>query len=301
LRRMTFGLAGVAILLWFVVHVERINSQRGIEATRASGLSSISWHSFVPMPSKGLLSQTRLAQASVVTQGRQIARTVSLRISVGDFSAARESVEQIVRAHDGFVNNMTVTYPKDSSKSLSAQIAIPAARTDVAIEEIRKLGRVEEESQGSEEVTAQSEELDVRLRNARAEEDRLADILRMRTSKVSDVLEVEQEQTRVRGEIETMEAEQKRLSRRVVFVLIDLSLAEDFQAEFGIRNSLTGLRIKNAVVEGLHDAADSFLTVALALLCTGPNLILWALIFLWPARWAWRRWRNSRAQTTATT
>ena len=299
LRRLAVGLVGVVVLLWFAARVERINSERGIEATRSTGLSSLD--SYPKRSFMTVLPQAKLAQIGVATQGRQIARNASLRISVRDFSAARASVEEVVKAQDGFVNNMTITYPDNSSKSLSAQIAIPSASSDAAIEEFRKLGRMEEESEGSEEVTAQSEELDVRLRNARAAEDRLADILRMRTNKVSDVLEVEREQTRVRGEIESMETEEKRLNRRVVFTLIDLNLTEDFHAKLGIRSSLTGLRVKNALIEGLHDAADGFLAVTLALLSAGPSLILWASIFFWPTRWAWRRWRNSRAQNAATT
>jgi len=40
LRRMVFGLLGVAGLLWFVWQIEFINSWRGIESRRATGLSS---------------------------------------------------------------------------------------------------------------------------------------------------------------------------------------------------------------------------------------------------------------------
>jgi uncharacterized small protein (DUF1192 family) len=191
---------------------------------------------------------------------------------------------------------MTISSPKNSSRSLSANLAIPTEQTDAALQEFRSLGRVEEERQGSEEVTSQSEDLDIRLKNAREAESRLTNILRVGTGKVSDVLEVETEITRVREEIERMEAEQKRLNSRVTFASIDLNLTEEFQAEPGIRSSQLGLRMRNAFIDGYRGAADGVLNVLEIVLSTGPSLFLWGLILFWPARWAWRRWQKGRAQ-----
>jgi hypothetical protein len=302
LRPMAFGITGVIILLWFVVRLERINSYRDIETSRATGLSEYSYSAVphnAPMLSKEVLPRVRLAQAAVLGGGRQIARTASLRISVTDFSSARESVDRIVSANAGFVASLSISYPKDSTRSLTAQLAIPSAQRDEALEDFRKLGRVEEETQGSEEVTAQAEDLDIRLKNANEEEDRLGSILRMGTGKLSDVLEVEREQTRVREEIESMEAEQKRLKGRTTFISIDLNLTEEYQAQLGIHGLLAGLQMRNALKEGIHDAADGLLNVVVFLLSSGPSLLLWALILFWPARWAWRRWRNPKAPITA--
>lgn len=300
LRRMAVGLAGVAVLLWFVVRVDRVNSERGMESSRATGLSASYGASFnAPLLAKRNFLQVAAAQAGAVNEGRQIARTASLRIAVQNLFTARESLNRIVNAHAGFVGSMNLSYPKESARSLSAQVEIPQAQSGAALEAFRSLGRVELESESSEDVTPQSLDLDARLRNTRTAEEQLADILRMRTTKVSDVLEVEQEQARVRVEIESMEAQQKRLNRRVVLTSIDLNLFEDFQAELGIRNSLSGLRVRNALVEGLQGAADGFTTVVLVLLSAGPSLILWAVILFWPGRWAWRRWRASRTQNAA--
>jgi hypothetical protein len=300
LRHMAYGIVVVAGLLWFVARIESINSQRGIETSRATGLDAIATQSyFTPMLAKGVFSQARLAQSPVLSEGTRIARTVSLRISVRDFSAARESVDRIVKAHAGFTASMTISSPKDSSRSISANFAIPTAQCDTALQEFRSLGRVEEEHQGSEEVTAQSEDLDIRLKNAREAETRLTNILRLGTGKVSDVLEVENAITRVREEIEHMETEQRRLNNRVVYASINLNLTEEFQAEPSIRSSQLGLRLRNAFIDGYHGAADGVLNVLEIVLSTGPSLLLWGLILFWPSRWAWRRWQKSRVQNEA--
>jgi Domain of unknown function (DUF4349) len=297
LRRMVFGLVAVGGLLWFVARIESINSQRGIESSRATGLSAIPIQSYyTPMLAKGVFSQARLAQSPVLPEGTRIARTASLRVSVRDFSASRESVERIVKARGGFSASLTISSPKDSSRSLSADFAIPTAQCDAVLQEFRMLGHVEEERQGSEEVTAQSEDLDIRLKNAREAETRLTNILRAGTGKVSDVLEVENEITRVREEIERMEAEQKRLNNRVVFASIDLNLAEEFRAKPGIRSSQLGLRMRNDFINGYHGAMDGVLNVLEIILSAGPSLFLWGLLLFWPVRWAWRHWQKARAQ-----
>jgi hypothetical protein len=302
LRRMALGILGVIVLLWFVDRMELINSYRGIETTRATGLSAVAGSPPLynaPMLSTRVASNLMLAQAPAVERDRQIARTASLQISVQDFPAARDSMDRIVSAHGGAITFLNISCPKDSARTLSAQLTIPSAQRDAALGDFRKLGRVETENQGSEEVTTPAEDLDIRLKNAREAEERLASILGAGMGKLSDILEVEQEQTRLRGEIETMEAEQRRLKNRVAFVSISLNLTEDYQARLGIHNSLTSLQIRNAFVNGLREAADGLLSVVLALLSAAPSLLLWGLILFWPARWAWRRWRTSRVQATA--
>jgi hypothetical protein len=295
LRRIVFGLVALAGLLWFTVRNEQANRQRGIESSRWTGLSAITDRSFnAQMLWKGVAPQMRLDQVAVARQGTLIARTVSLNVSVRNFAEARSLVDKIVNTHSGYIAHMTISSPKDASQSLSANIAIPTTQCDAALDELKRLGRVEEERQTTEEVGSQSEDLDIRLKNARQAETRLSDILRMGTGKISDVLEVEKEMARVREEIERMESEQKHLNNRVAFASIELNLTEQYQAQVGGGSSLLGLRIRNAFVNGYHDAEGGLLDVFVLLLSLGPSLILWGLILFWPGRWAWRRWRKSQ-------
>jgi hypothetical protein len=293
LRRIAFGIVVLAGLLWFVAHTENTNYQRGIESSRTTGLSAMAERSFYAPMTKGVASQMRVDQATVVRQGTLIARTVSLNVSVRDFARARSSVDQIVKAHAGYMASMTISSTKDTSQSLSAKIEIPAAQCDAALDELKSLGRVEEERQGSEEVTAQAEDLDIRLKNAREAESRLREILRMGTGKVSEVLEVEKEMARVREEIDHIESEQKHLNNRVAFASINLNLTEEYQARLEGGSLLIGLQIKNALLNGYHAAEDGLLGAFTFLLTVGPSVLLWGLVLFWPSRRVWRRWRKS--------
>ncbi len=297
---MAFGIAAAAGLLWFVGRIEDRSQQRGIESSRATGLSAVSTsRDYSPKLAKGLVQQMMIAQPAASPEGEKIARTVSLQVSVADFSAARESVDRIIKSRGGFAASETTANPKESVRSFSGNFEVPAGQCDATLQDFRSLGHVEEERQASQDVTAQTEDLDIRLTNSREEETRLKNLLRMGTGKVSEILEVENEITRVREEFETMEGKQKRLNNRVVFAAIELDVSEDFKADPGIRSSQLGLQIRNALIDGYHDAADGFLNAIEFVLSVGPSVLLWGAILFWPGRWAWRRWRNSRASSVA--
>jgi hypothetical protein len=141
--------------------------------------------------------------------GPLIARKAELIITTKEFDHARTNLEDILKRHSGYFGQLNVNAPAGSGRTLNATLRIPAVQRDAAIAEIKKLGRVEAESQTGEEVTAQYIDLEARLLNARNTEQRLTEVLRQRTGKLADVLAVQQEISRVRGEIERMEAEKR--------------------------------------------------------------------------------------------
>jgi hypothetical protein len=159
-----------------------------------------------------------------------IARTVSLSIVVKEFDTARHSLDAILAHHNGYAAEPNVAPPHGSARANHASPRLPATPNSVgAGAERRALGRVENETQNGEEVTQQHTDLVARLKNSRETELRLQDVLRTRTGKVKDVLEVEEEIARVRGEIEQMEAEQQTLEHHVNFAKIELKLAEEYK------------------------------------------------------------------------
>jgi hypothetical protein len=116
-----------------------------------------------------------------------------------------------------------------SGRSLSATLRIPSAQLDTTIADLRRLGRVEQESSRAEEVTQRYVDLNARLINARAGEQRLLQLLRRRTGRLSDVLEVEEQLTRIRGDIESMTAEMKTLTHQIDYATVTLQASEIYR------------------------------------------------------------------------
>ena len=133
-----------------------------------------------------------------------------------------------------------------------------------------------------------------RLKTARETEERFRAILQQRTGKISDVLEVEQSIARVRGEIESMEAEQKTLEHRVDFASVEIQLAEEYKAQLSSPNSVS-TRIYNAFVAGYHNATETLLGFLLFFEEYGPSLVIWLVILALPILLVWRRYKRVRS------
>jgi hypothetical protein len=237
--------------------------------------------------------ETEVRAGDQLRQGPMIARTVSLSLIAKDFSASRASLDAIVARHHGYAASLTASNEQNAARSLQASLRIPAGELNATVLELKSLGPVKNESQNGEEVTQQHADLVARLKNSRETEARLQDILRNRTGKISDVLAVEQEIARVRGEIEQMEAEQKSLEHRVDFATIDLKLSEEYKAHLDSPSPSVATRFHNAFVSGYRSAAETIIGLLLFLAEVGPSLLIWVFIFF-PILWlVWRRWRRS--------
>jgi hypothetical protein len=231
--------------------------------------------------------------------GPMIARTASLAIIVKDFGPVESAVKRIMDRYKGYIGQLSTTAQPDAARTLNAILRIPSPQLEAALAELKQLGRVEQESQSGEEVTKEYTDLAARLKNSRATEQRLLDVLRKNTGKVKDVLEVENEISRVRGEIEEMEADQRALKTRVDFATLQLSLTEDYKASLHVTPPSTMTRLHNAVVEGYRDVVERGIGLAVWLLEAGPTLLLWAAFLFFPARWIWKRWLRARLLKSA--
>jgi hypothetical protein len=87
--------------------------------------------------------------------GVMIARTAELTLSTNEFDKSRLAIEEILKRHNGYLGQLSVNATIAAGRTLDATLKIPADQRDQAIAEIKKLGRVESESQTGEEVTAQ--------------------------------------------------------------------------------------------------------------------------------------------------
>ena len=123
-------------------------------------------------------------------------------------------------------------------------------------------------------------DLRARLTNARNSESRLQTILKERTGKLSDVVDLEREISRVREDIERMEAQEKEISHQVQYASIQIEMSEEYHAQLVPSVPSAGTSLWNASVEGYHTAQDSLLGLALFLLRYGPALLLWAALLL---------------------
>jgi hypothetical protein len=225
-----------------------------------------------------------------------IARTADITITAKDFAKTRVALDDLLRRRQGYMGQLNVNTPTEGVRSLTATLHVPADQLDPALTDLRTLGRVQSESQSGEEVSAQYVDLEARLQNARNTEQRLTALLSQRTGKLSDVLEVETEASRVRGEIESMEAEKKLLDTRITFATLNVTIAEEFKAQMQVVPDSIDSRFRNAAIDGYQSAVSGLIAFLLFLVAYGPSLLLWTAIVFIPIWFLWKRWRRKRAK-----
>lgn len=242
-----------------------------------------------PIRLGGAADAVSRVQPEQIDNGPRIVRTATLRVVAENFDRIRPAIDRILQNMGGFAGTLAASEPPGAARSVRGTLRIPSSRFDAALAELRALGRVVEESQNAEDVTATVADLDARLSNSRVIEKRLTEVLRSRTGDVSDVLEVEREIARVRGEIEQMEAERKQLDRRIEYATLTLEIVEERAAAVNLGPVPIPTRLRLAIADGIASAATSMLAVTLLILRRGPALLLWALLLSPPVWWMLRR------------
>ncbi len=253
---------------------------------------------FTPVAADQISAPPGTSDRPLETNGPLIVHTAQLTIATREFAKTRGALEALLASHGGHLAQLTVNSPTDSGRTLQATLRVPDGQLQPLLAGLRTLGPVESESQGGEEVTQQVTDLEARLANARTTEQRLAEILRERTGKISDVLEVERETDRVRGEIERMVAERKNLGDRLTFATVNVTITEEYQAGLQVTPPAASIQLRNSAVDGWKNVIGSLFSVAQFLLAAGPVLLVWAALLFFPVRELWRRLQKGKPHAT---
>jgi hypothetical protein len=236
-------------------------------------------------------------ERSLQTQGPAVIRTATLQVVAKDFAGARTAVDVILDSAGGFADQLGVAADPGSARVLRGMLRVPGTRLTEVLTRLRALGQVTHDQQNAQDVSEQLVDLDARLKSTRATEQRLIDLLKNRTGKLTDVLEVEQQLTRVRLDIERLDAQKTNMTRRVAYATIDLMISEERKAGLdpGPLPLLTQLRI--AAADGLQSVVDTLVGVTLFALRAGPTLLLWGVagLSVWLAVKRYRRSVRSTA------
>lgn len=174
---------------------------------------------------------------------RLVIRNKSMRLEVKAVPSAIKRLRQIAKKHDGIVTDLQVATDDDqpifrplteaeatkggSQRALSGYVTIrvPAKSFEAFVADADRLGKLLSESENTDDVTEQHVDLKARLKNAQAEEARLREFFDA-AKKVSEMLAIERELERVRGEIESMQAQIDYLERQAAMSTIVVELVE---------------------------------------------------------------------------
>jgi hypothetical protein len=237
---------------------------------------------------------------------RKIVYNAEVSVVVEDFATAEPEVGRLVEAAGGYVAELNVTGSPGSQRSARWRVRIPVERFEQFIEDIKKLGELERNQRTSEDVTEKYYDTEARLKNKRVEEETLVGILKDRGGKLEDVLKVEVELSRVRGEIEQLEGHLRLLANlsSLTTVTINVREREKFQPPPPIAPDFATLvaRTFRQSVDRLVDLGKAFVLACVAVAPWLP-LIVAGVVLVWFAggrigRLARRAWIAAQTPLT---
>lgn len=254
----------------------------------------------VPVPAAGT-GEGAVPQANPVGGGgsngpvalvddAKIIRTGSMALEVGDIAKALGVARDAIVGLGGYVGASTTSSQGDKP---SAQITyrIPAAKWEQALDALRRLNglttKVDTEQTQAVEVTGQVVDLEARIANLRASEIALQGIAE-KTTKISDVLEVQAQLTSTRGQIEELTGQLKDLNDRAGFATLTVTYSVPIVAVQAAADEWQPAKVVDeaaatlvSALQGLATAGIWFVIVWLPLLLVLAAL---GLVVVWIAR-----------------
>jgi copper chaperone CopZ len=181
--------------------------------------------------------------AGEISTGRKTITTVDISIEVDD---AQLTVEKIVKAaHDagGYVSSSSVYdsyYGSNNAKEGYVTVRVPESDSPKFIEDLGQLGKVISKSESGRDVTEEYIDVTSRLNNLKRQETRLFEVLNMTTT-VEEILSVEKELERVRGEIDSLTGRLNYLDDKIDFSTINVRVSEPrpITHSWGLRDAVS--------------------------------------------------------------
>lgn len=241
---------------------------------------------------KTTIPATPLAEREVVTPSTDglgyttpmIAHAAELAVSTKEFGRSRANLEEILERHHGYAAKLRMV-GQPTVSSLTATLRVPSSEFTSAVNDLKTLGKVEQEEQTADEITQRRADVEARLINAQNTLERLQAIL-TKGGKVRNLLEVQRQLASVSAEVARLEAERVSTEHQVTFAQVLLSLREEVNPPV----ESVAAEFRAAAVAGSSDVLSSLLAIILFVISRGPVTLLWVAVVFFPCRWMWRKW-----------
>ena len=219
-----------------------------------------------------------VSSSAVPQVGPQIVMTASLSLGIahGSFDDKAGEAHAITDAYGGFVAESFASQGSDKRIAEGSLILrIPAESYDAALSRLRGLGKVQHIEESGQDVSGEFVDLNARLRQLRAVEAQLLELLQ-RADDVPAALAVQNQLSQVQLDLEQARGRLQYLENRVAFATISLSMHE----LGAVAPSDGGF----SIVDAWATAGAAFLTVVgwifIGIAVVAPVLVLLGLGFL---------------------
>jgi predicted component of type VI protein secretion system len=218
---------------------------------------------------------------------KKVIKNGNLDLKVLNIDNASSEISQIARENGGDIFSSNLYQSEQNVKQGNITIKVPVANFEKTMAALKKVATlVTQESTSGADVTEQYADLQTQLANKQAEEQQYRQILQQ-AQKVSDILEITQALSNVRGEIESIQGQIKFLSSQTDMASINVNLTEDQNITFSDtwRPWQVVKETFNSLFKDLQGTVNLIIVIIIRVI---PVAIIYALI-AWFLYWAGKK------------
>jgi hypothetical protein len=225
-RRISVIVAGLLVAAWAVGCASGTNSPSE-QAAIGSGAHAPLGRSkaqAVPNPASGAID-AGFQDTSFPRIGPKIIKTgdVDLALARGKFHSGLQQVIQIAGRYQGYI--LSTTTGSTTNPTGTVVIRVPESRFEAALADLKGLGKVTRENVSGQDVSQDYIDFQARLRNAKAQEVVLLNLMN-RAKSVSATITVEQQLQGVQLEIERLKGQLRYLDSQTAMSTITVGLSQ---------------------------------------------------------------------------
>lgn len=156
---------------------------------------------------------------------RKTIDTLNLSMTVLNFQEADEKLQELLKQHKGILISSNQYKSGNFRRTGDYQFKIPPEENDVFYKEVKTLGEVESENKGSDDVTKQHMNTELRMNSLKAQHERLTELLDRATT-MADIIALEDKMTQNITQQEQLQAELDNLNSQIDYVNYSIQISE---------------------------------------------------------------------------
>ena len=221
---------------------------------------------------------------------RRIVYTTTLGMVVEKYSTFEKSFQALVQSNNGFIAKSETKRNYEDRQTGLWVARIPVQQYSSFLREVVDLGFAESRTEDANDVTSEFVDIEARIRNNQELERRIITMLEERTGKLSDVIEIERELSRVREEVERMQGRLRVLADQSELATITVRVREEIEYVPPQAPTLPTRLASTwaSSVGALGRTGEGILLAAVAVLPWFVSVLVIAALFGFPVWW-WRR------------
>jgi hypothetical protein len=157
---------------------------------------------------------------------RKIKHTGDIKVITDEFDKAKDELEKLIPAHDGYEAFADVQSSPGQPRSGTWRVRVPVEQFAPFRGAVRALGEVVSDTVNTEDLTEQYYDLEANIKNLRAEQESWRDMLKKASDKVENLIAVKKELDRVTDDIQRKEGTLRLLANLTDLTTVNVQIRE---------------------------------------------------------------------------